>query len=397
MCGEAPAKSIASEERARAWKRSCTRHLITVETSISQAKPAITGAVTNSKATIMTSNGQTQYSNVLVTGANSYYAAAIMDELVKHNIHIRGAVRSQRAEAPLKSRYGDSIDVIIVPDITKPDAFKEAVRECNAVFHVASPFRYKFDDARTEVLDPAIEGALSALSAAASEPKVKRVVFTSSVAACIDPTHESGFHRPGYTYTEADWNPLSYEKASGMTAFPPVYTASKALAERAAWKYMQDEDRHFDLVAINPCHTWGPYGQHVDSADAMNSTNSDLSKLVDGQDEDVPPTIMPWMTDISAVAQAHINALLEPEANGRYIIASSPYDFQQVVDLLHSEFAGADWIGNVPRGRPGRKVLDSHFVLDNSRSREGLGVGYKPWQDSVRSFVKQYQEDRKRF
>jgi nucleoside-diphosphate-sugar epimerase len=338
-----------------------------------------------------------QYSRVMVTGANSFYAAAIMDELVKRGVYINAAVRREGAAIPLKARYSDAIQLFIVPDITTANAYNEAVKDCEAIFHIASPFKYKFADARTEVLDPAIRGAISALNAATLEPKVRRVVFTSSVAACIDPLHETGFHRPGYTYTEKDWNPVSYEKASQLTAFPPVYTASKALAEKAAWDFMNKETRHFDLVAVNPCHTWGNYGQHVDSPDAMNSTNSDISKLIEGKNIQLPPTIMPWMTDISEVAQAHINALYYPDANGRYIIANSPYDFQQVVDLIHEAFPDADWISNVPKGNPGQKVLDDHFILDNTRSREGLGVKYQPWEQSVIDFCKQYGEDRKHF
>src|ERR1700722_4931823 len=112
--------------------------------------------------------------------------------------------------------------------------FQRDCKGCDAVFHVASPFRYKFADARTEVLDPAIQGAVSALKAATTEPNVKRVVVTISVAACLNPVHESGFHRPGYTYIEVDRNPLTYEKASTYTIFPPVCIASKALAEKAA-------------------------------------------------------------------------------------------------------------------------------------------------------------------
>ncbi|KAK6405465.1 hypothetical protein LTR95_018763, partial [Oleoguttula sp. CCFEE 5521] len=94
---------------------------------------------------------------------------------------------------------------------------------------------------------------------------------------------------------------------------------------------------------------------------------------------------------------AHIEALYRPEANGRYIIASAPFDFQQVVDLFHEKFADADWVANVPKGKPGTKALKSHFALDNTRSREGLGVQYKPWQESVIAFTLQYQDHRKSF
>ena len=342
----------------------------------------------------------TDYGTILVTGANAFYSAAIMDELVNINprVKIHAAVRRPSAGGALEKRYGSNIQAFIVPDITLPDAFNEAVKGCDAVFHVASPFRYKFADAKTEVLDPAINGALSALQAASTEPKVKRVVFTSSVAACIDPLHETGFHRPGYTYTEADWNPLSYEKAAQQTAFPPVYTASKKLAEEAAWDFMKAQKRHFDMVTVNPCHTWGRYEQSVDSPDAMNSTNSDLSKLMGGKENDVPKTIMPWMCDISEVAQAHVNALFRPEASGkRYIIASSPYDFQQVIDLMYKRFSSTEWINNVPRGKPGQRPIGEHFVLDNTRSKNELGVSYHPWEESVINFCEKYQEDRKRF
>ncbi|KAG6362434.1 hypothetical protein INS49_010664 [Diaporthe citri] len=317
------------------------------------------------------------YQTVMVTGANAFYSAAIIERLVDRGVKIHAVVRRESAGKPLEGNYGDKVRVFIAPDLTTPDAFRDAIRGCDAVFHVASPFRYEFTDAAAEVLDPAVNCAVAALQAAAGEPKVKRVVLTSSVAACLDPLHPSGFHRPGHTYTEADWNPVGYEQAAKLAAFPPK--------------------RHFDLVSINPCHTWGSYGQAVARAADMNATNSDLAKLIDGEEAEVPRTIMPWMCDISEVAQAHINALYRPEASGRYIIANHEYDFQQVVDLLHDKFRDSDWIKNVPKGTPGKKAIGDHFVLDNTRSREELGVEYSDWKQSVIDFCSQYQEDRKRF
>ena len=338
------------------------------------------------------------HQTVLVTGANSFYAAAIMDKLVKDGLKIHAAVRSERAAPPLRQRYGSAIEVSIVPNITVKGAFNSPIQGCDAAIHVASPFRHDFHDARTDMLDPAIKGAITLLEAADAEPSVRRVVFTSSIAACLDPLHPDGFKRPGYTYTEKDWNPLSYEKASTYKAFPPVYTASKGLAEKAAWEFMESNKRHFDMVAINPCHTWGTYNQHVSSAAAVNFTNADLSKLMDGKETELPYLIMPWMTDIDEVAQAHVNALYDPSANGRYIVANSRYDFQQVVDVMHEHFAESDWIKNVPKGpKPGSRSEESVFILDNTRSREELGVKYRPWKQSVIDFCTKYGEDRKTF
>ncbi|CZR65110.1 related to flavonol reductase/cinnamoyl-CoA reductase [Phialocephala subalpina] len=338
-----------------------------------------------------------QYQTVLVTGANGFYAAAIMDRLVKDGITIHGTVRSQRAVEALETKYGKQIKIFIVPDICAENAFHDAVKGVDAVFHVASPFIDTFSNARAEFLDPAMKGALSALEAAATEPKVKRVVMTSSCAAIVNPLHSSGFHRPGYTYTEADWNPLTYEEASERTDFDPVYTASKKLAEEAAWNFMKESKRHFDLVCINPCHTWGFYTQPVSSASQLNKTNAELARLIDGEEKDLPYCHMPWAVRIENVVDAHIQALYNPKANGRYIIANQPLDFQQIVDIMVKRFPEADWLENVPKGKPGTRQLTEFFSLDNSRSIRDLGLNYGPVEQCIVDFCTQYQVDRKKW
>jgi nucleoside-diphosphate-sugar epimerase len=336
-----------------------------------------------------------QYRTVLVTGANGFYAAAIMDRLAKDGITIHGTVRSQGAVEALETKYGKKIQLFVVPDICVKHAFHEAVKGVDAIFHVASPFIDKFSNARTEFLDPAMKGALSALEAATTEPKVRRVVITSSCAAIVDPLHSTGFHRPGYTYTEADWNPLTYEQACTSTDFDFVYTASKKLAEEAAWNFMKELKPHFDLVCINPCHTWGFYTQPVSSATQLNKTNAELARLMDGEEQELPYCHMPWAVRIENVADAHIQALYNPKANGRYIIANQPLDFQQIVDIMAERFPDANWLGNVPKGKPGTRQLTDFFSLDNSRSILDLGLDYGPVEQCIVDFCTQYQEDRK--
>jgi len=57
-----------------------------------------------------------------------------------------------------------------------------------------------------DLLEPAIKGTTGILdSVKRLAPTVKRVVVTSSFAAVADP---SKGHRPGYVYTDKDWNPV---------------------------------------------------------------------------------------------------------------------------------------------------------------------------------------------
>ena len=93
-------------------------------------------------------------------------------------------------------------------------AFDEAVKSdppFDIVIHTASPFHFNVQDVQKDLLDPAINGTTGILKAIKkSAPTVKRVVITSSFAAIIDGA--KGL-RPGYVYTEADWNPTTPQLA----------------------------------------------------------------------------------------------------------------------------------------------------------------------------------------
>ena len=66
--------------------------------------------------------------------------------------------------------------------------------------HTASPFIFSVEDNEKDLLLPAINGTLNMLKAVKENgPNVKRVVCTSSFAACVD---LNAGYRVGHTYTE---------------------------------------------------------------------------------------------------------------------------------------------------------------------------------------------------
>ena len=99
------------------------------------------------------------------------------------------------------------LSYVIVKDISQPNAFDEAVKSdppFEAVIHTASPFHYNAQDAKKDILDPAVIGTTGILKAIKhSAPSVRRVVLTSSFAAMMNP------ESPHKTFSEADWNPIS--------------------------------------------------------------------------------------------------------------------------------------------------------------------------------------------
>lgn len=151
-----------------------------------------------------------------------------------------------------KSKYGkDRLDFAIVEDIAQPDAFEKAVISdppFEAVIHTASPFHYNVTDTKKDLLDPAVIGTTGILKAIKkSAPTVKRVIITSSFAAIVDFNKE-----PGYEYSEKDWSPITEREAveNPMNG----YRASKTLAERAAWEFVEREKPNFTLATVgSPC------------------------------------------------------------------------------------------------------------------------------------------------
>lgn len=57
-----------------------------------------------------------------MTGANGFISAWIIDTLLQRGHSVRGTVRSEAKGVHLKKvfeRYGDSLEIVVVPDIAK--------------------------------------------------------------------------------------------------------------------------------------------------------------------------------------------------------------------------------------------------------------------------------------
>ena len=179
--------------------------------------------------------------NILLTGANGYVGSHILSTLLLRRLSVTAVVRSQSkatrvlADFPI---HAHQLSFVFVPDISIPGAYDKVViadPPFDCVIHTASPFLYRAVKSNAEFLTPAINGTKEILSAIhRSAPSVKRVIITSSCAAVIDFISEAAksLEAKSYTYTEADWNPVTYDTA--MIGPPNLaYQASKKYAELA--------------------------------------------------------------------------------------------------------------------------------------------------------------------
>ena len=157
-------------------------------------------------------------------------------------------------------------------------------------------------------VEPAVQGTLRVLEAAASTSGVARVVMTSSTAAIFKKNVP-----PGHVYDESTWNDVEELATRKMW-----YSIAKTKQERAAWAWMAEHARPFDLVCINPTMVaGGPARQPT-----LNASLENVRDLADGSRAHVPNFCMPWV-HVQDVAEAHIAAAEKPAANGRYMMLAT--------------------------------------------------------------------------
>ena len=127
---------------------------------------------------------------VLLTGISGYIANHCAVELLKNGYSVRGSVRSLSK----KEKVIDAISSQIDPkdnlefcelDLLKDKGWDEAMKGCEFVLHVASPFVMIEPKNENEYIRPAVDGTLRALKAA-KKSGVKRVVLTSSMVSMLE-------------------------------------------------------------------------------------------------------------------------------------------------------------------------------------------------------------------
>ena len=130
---------------------------------------------------------------VLVTGATGFVAGWIVKRLVEAGVCVHAAVRDPENEvkvAHLKqlSEKGPGSVVLFKADLTEAGSYGKAMKGCATVFHTASPFILKFNNAQTDLIEPALAGTKNVLASVNATSSVQRVILTSSVAAIYGDT-----------------------------------------------------------------------------------------------------------------------------------------------------------------------------------------------------------------
>ncbi|TFY51856.1 hypothetical protein EVG20_g10809 [Dentipellis fragilis] len=321
---------------------------------------------------------------VVVTGASGFVGSHLVVALLKGGYRVRLLARGERAkllERTVVQRHNRA-ELFTITDIATDD-LGPAFQGASAIFHVATPLAGRAD-VRT-ALESAVRGTLNVLEYSAKQ-NITKVVLTGSTASCRTPGVNDIW--TGKVYTEEDWGHVTEEQVlDGSRDAMWIYSATKILAERAAWDFAE-RHHEVDITSLNFPFIYGPFadGFPTPQPSALGANRLLYQLIVGEKDRPLPLQLPPSFCDVRDVATAHIRALQIPLAkdvqskrilvSGGYFLWKDAVDYLQEVRPQLSERLPSTKNAPTPPGSPS--------IISNSRAEAVLGFSsYIDWKRTL--------------
>src|SRR5947209_17107300 len=239
-----------------------------------------------------------------VTGATGFLGSHVARVLAAQGADLRLLVR---ATSNLRNLQGLKAETV-TGDLRDAASLEKAVSGCDTVFHVAADYRLWLRDP-AEMYRSNVDGTRAILEAARKN-KVRRVVYTSSVATI-------GFTSNGHPADED--SPVELRDMIGH------YKRSKFMAEQIALEAGGSGNLH--VVIVNPTT---PVGEQ----DLKPTPSGRI--IVDFLKRKFPAYVETGLNlvDVTECARGHVAALEKGRPGERYILGGENLTLKQILDKL---------------------------------------------------------------
>ena len=321
---------------------------------------------------------------IFLTGATGFIGHHVAKALAADGAKLRLLVRKTSNLANLEGIQGETH----VGDLAEPESLQAGIEGCDTVVHIAADYRLWIPNP-VSMYKANVDGTRELLRLA-REAKVKRVVYTSSVATMH-------FRTDGLVINED--TPVTLEDMVGH------YKRSKFLAEQEAIKSAQAGQK---VIILNPTTPIGPN-------DAKPTPTGRI--FVDFLNSKFPAYMDTGLNlvDVSEVARAHVLALTKGQPGRRYILGGENLTLKQILDKMAAitglksptvkiPFAVAamyaffeEWITGRILGREPRATLEEvrmgrkKMYASSARAQQELGFRIVPITPAMRAAIEWFR------
>ena len=338
---------------------------------------------------------------ILVTGGTGYIGSWVVKYLLEAGYAVRLPVREKGKTEKIQhlldfEKASSGTLEILEADLLTAGSYDRPAKGCNYIFHLASPFSIRVKDPQKDLVDPAVEGTKNVLQAATNSGTVKKVVLTSSIVAVF------GDNIDMQTLGIEAFDESHFNTTSTLTHQP--YPYSKVKAETAAWEIYNAQNQ-WQLVVINPAFVMGPPLTKTSNSESL----SFMTDILKGKMFAGVPDLTLGFADVRDVARAHILALQNTEADGRYIIAERTMSFMDFVNIIRNHYGRKYWLPFMISPKPMLYIvgplfgLTASFIknnvgfplrLNSTKSRTQLKLEYTPLGTTVVDMVEQMKKQK---
>ncbi len=322
---------------------------------------------------------------VAVTGATGLIGSAVVRRLLADKRSVRALV-----EPGAKTRNLDGLPVDrVTVDVTDDAGMRRALEGCDALYHLAAIYKTWLPD--PEILHRVnLEGTVTTLLAAQAA-RVKRVVYTSSIAAV-------GLVDGGVADETNRFN--LFEIAND-------YILTKWQSERIAMRFAASGQ---DVVVVNPAFPFGPGDV------APTPTGKIILAVLKGQ----LPGVMPGgicTIDVDDCAAGHVLAEEKGRRGERYILGNDNVTLKELFEVVAriggvkaprlpmpaalgvSVALGMElWADHVSHKEPDATVKSIRYAMrnaffSNAKAKRELGLPTRPLEETVRRAVEWFRAE----
>jgi dihydroflavonol-4-reductase len=321
----------------------------------------------------------------LITGGSGYIGSAVTRELLNNGGKAKVLVRENH---DLRNLEGLDVD-LVYGDITDFHSIKDALKGCDRVFHLAAIYAIWLPNPKM-MYWVNVQGTKNVLEACLQK-KIKKVVYTSSVAAL-------GAHGKD--------RPADESAAFNLWHTKDHYYLSKFRAEQVALDYNR---RGLPVVIVNPTNPCGPHdiaptpnGQLI-----INIINGKLPGYVDGGIN---------ISDIDDTAKGHVLAMEHGQPGEKYVLGNTNVSVKEYFDLIAQIGGGKSPSIQIPKPvaifsgylyqglaeiihKPPVttaawvRVGSEYSFWDSSRAVNELGMPQTPIRESIKNAIDWFREN----